>query len=96
MESYFVLQLSYQSESFIYVRHFAESLLVAVLVYGPVKASDLLSFYGLRCPNSVPRSGISKRCLQAFRMSGNQLEAEIIISVSAPQNQAGYVYRSKF
>jgi hypothetical protein len=94
VESYFVLQFSYQSESFIYVEHCED--LFALLVYRPVEASDLLSFYGLRCSDSVIEAaslnGTCKRC----RMLGNQLGAEIIISVSAPKNRAGYVYRSKF
>ena len=36
MESYFVLQVSHQSGSFIYVGH-VKSLFIALLVYGPVE-----------------------------------------------------------
>jgi hypothetical protein len=72
------------------------NIVFALLVYRPAEASDLLNFYGLRCSDSIIEAaslnGTCKRC----RMLGNQLEVEIIISVSAPKNQPGYVYRSKF
>jgi hypothetical protein len=64
VESYFVLQFSYQSESFIYVEHCED--LFALLVCRPVEASDLLSFYGLRCSDSVIEAASLKRHVQAL------------------------------